>query len=537
MKRLQTTTRITHSRSRAPLTSTRTAATLVEVLMALLIMGVGVISVFALFPIALLRAVQATNQTNARILKADVEEDLYNRPDLLNRHLPPGGAGVPSFRGEWAPRTNYTRGDIVYPAVRPGSALPEPNLWYFCTDTQDSTGTSLPAGTPATSGPVAPAWQTAGVTNDISPNGMQLTIWRPLPLMHLQPNQSPYNDPANVIGNASPLYSTRRYVVDPLGWANAQADNTTFQRPYEFGNKTNVTDATGFSPTPASPADFNLLRINGALNTPAAAVFGTTLPDSWEPLVQATPSDFNPKPTGPQPVTTSVTFPQTVNLDGLRQIYTDLQDQATTPLGIISVPPRIVLTTADGALSETRFLDPTAGALNNRVSWSASNPLPAAFVARDIGQARIETFDRRYTWFMTVNKDSSGRADTKVVVVFNRKFLPEEEHVYNANFGNTNLDIDSDGAQDVFNSSQVRINWTPGMEPDPLLQPGNFLFDARNVEWYRIQQVNVNDQVNGDALLTLDRTAITTPDDGMGNPVPGPGRVILMRGIIDVFDL
>jgi hypothetical protein len=61
----------------------RSGATLIEVLMALMIMSIGVVSVATLFPLALKRAVQATQLTNSQILREQVVEMLKVHPELI----------------------------------------------------------------------------------------------------------------------------------------------------------------------------------------------------------------------------------------------------------------------------------------------------------------------------------------------------------------------------------------------------------------------------------------------------------------------
>jgi prepilin-type N-terminal cleavage/methylation domain-containing protein len=68
----------------------RSGVTLTEVLMSLMIMGVGISAVAVLFPIAVLRSIQATQLTNAAILKQNIEEFLQLRPQLV---FDPDGAG------------------------------------------------------------------------------------------------------------------------------------------------------------------------------------------------------------------------------------------------------------------------------------------------------------------------------------------------------------------------------------------------------------------------------------------------------------
>ena len=67
--------------------------TLTEVLMSVLVMGIGVISVISLFPISFLRSVQATNLTNATILRYNAETQID-----LNRILVDG---VPLYTADF----------------------------------------------------------------------------------------------------------------------------------------------------------------------------------------------------------------------------------------------------------------------------------------------------------------------------------------------------------------------------------------------------------------------------------------------------
>ncbi len=66
-----------------PRVSDRAGATLTEVLMAILVMSVGVVSVITLFPLAILRAVKATQMTNAKLLEENVRNVVRANPWLL----------------------------------------------------------------------------------------------------------------------------------------------------------------------------------------------------------------------------------------------------------------------------------------------------------------------------------------------------------------------------------------------------------------------------------------------------------------------
>lgn len=61
----------------------RNAATLTEVLMAIFIMSIGVVSVITLFPLAILRAVHATQLTNSKVLEENIEEFINTNKWML----------------------------------------------------------------------------------------------------------------------------------------------------------------------------------------------------------------------------------------------------------------------------------------------------------------------------------------------------------------------------------------------------------------------------------------------------------------------
>jgi len=67
----------------SPPAADRSGATLTEVLMAVMLMGIGVVTLATLFPISILRSIQATQLTNATILRYNAEATLGEFPDLV----------------------------------------------------------------------------------------------------------------------------------------------------------------------------------------------------------------------------------------------------------------------------------------------------------------------------------------------------------------------------------------------------------------------------------------------------------------------
>ena len=75
----------------------RSGATLTEVLMAIFVMSIGVVSVVTLFPLAILRAVHATQLTNSKVLEENIEEFIGTnrwmlRGSPVDRQLDPTNA-------------------------------------------------------------------------------------------------------------------------------------------------------------------------------------------------------------------------------------------------------------------------------------------------------------------------------------------------------------------------------------------------------------------------------------------------------------
>ncbi len=79
---------INYQTSKTRIHPRRGGATLIEVLMAILIMSIGIVSIATLFPISVLRSLHATQLTNSTILRfnaeglMDLDTDLIHDPDL-----------------------------------------------------------------------------------------------------------------------------------------------------------------------------------------------------------------------------------------------------------------------------------------------------------------------------------------------------------------------------------------------------------------------------------------------------------------------
>ncbi|WP_075094222.1 hypothetical protein [Planctomyces sp. SH-PL14] len=104
-------------RSLPPQVSPRRGATLTEVLMAIFVMSIGVVSVITLFPLAILRAVHATQLTNSKVLEQNIEEFLHANPWMWR------GSPVD-------PKLNSTDTEFVKPCVIDPLGKPVMGTYY-----------------------------------------------------------------------------------------------------------------------------------------------------------------------------------------------------------------------------------------------------------------------------------------------------------------------------------------------------------------------------------------------------------------------
>ena len=203
----------------------RRGTTLSEVLISLLVMSVGVVSLATLFPISVLRSVQATHLTNAANLRYNVEALLSVRPQLYSIGAP-WEAGLP-----------YAAGAMITPTEL--TSLKSPPVVFMCTQ----------AGT---SGTNEPTWDlvNGNTTNDGS---VQWVTFR-----------------------------LQNYVIDPLGKWNVESTfRSTANNGDFFGN-------VGGSPRAIQLGSgaWNIRAFEGLGGTDInLAADVATLPDSW--LLQA----------------------------------------------------------------------------------------------------------------------------------------------------------------------------------------------------------------------------------------------------------
>jgi hypothetical protein len=233
------------------------------------------------------------------------------------------------------------------------------------------------------------------------------------------------------------------------------------------------------------------------------------------------------------------------------------------------VEGRITLYDATGRFSEVRnirsidstnlqqqiinFGDPIANT-PAPLDWNRAPFVVAPAVTPVIGRVVIETREQRFSWILAC-RISGGSTYASVVCFFNRGSNGEDELIHPAHFS-TRLNVDaSDPLDDLINNNRVVVQFNPTATETPFLKRGGYVCDAQNNRWYRITsyvevanaqaaQIALDENFppaqlgNGPgAVLTLEIPILENSGYYRGGNPAGPGGVILMPGIIDVYPL
>ncbi len=493
-------------------------ATLSEVLVSLLVMSIGVVSLATLFPISVLRSLQATQLTSAANLRYNVEAYLGVNPQLYT-------IGVP-----WQRATSY---------YDPGSSTPTPSTPKpsIVTPTGCCTASIVLVCTQGgTSGTVEPTWNTTdgANTNDGS------VKWQ--------------------------TYRLTNYVVDPLGKHLVETN---------YRQTTNG-DYFGFDAALSVPRQ--VLRAFpgiGASNQDQAAE-AATLPDSWIQQVESNqvtytagastctlgdvPYDLIPTtPTTPAGYLPSriVLFDITGKISYVRPINgitgTAPSQTITWPSATVGSGPLPAGFTPVRARVETK---------ERRYTWMLS-------VRRDGDSFQMEVV-------VFFRRPFSGKDEQ----VYPATFTSVVDLGYDEKYGVANYDDDYDSPSvtdeidelGFVGSDDTPRNWVvvqyDSTGAKPFVKKGGYVTDADNLRWYRILDVFESDTpANVMTKAGLNRTGTIYPPDQSffgantasillrvenkivdSGPQPpkdasdvptGPptGKAMLMRNIVDVYPI
>lgn len=490
----------------------RAGTTLSEVLISLLVMSVGVVSLATLFPISVLRSVQATHLTNATNLRYNVEALLSVRPQLYT-------IGTP-----WVAGGSYSVGDLVTPTEL--TSLKSPPVVFQCI-TGGSTGTQ------------EPAWDliNGNTTNDGS------VAWT--------------------------TYRLQNYVIDPLGkWNVESAYRSTAGNGDFFGNyggaprviqlnsgAYNVRAFPGLGATNqlmaaeiATLPDSWALQAETVVNTAATTSTSVTLTDMQLDISQTTPID----PTGVFTQSRVVLFDGTGRFSEVRPI------NAVGPLTganvVVSWPAFSGALNISPVKARVESKDPRySWLLSVRRGFSGTSFMDIVVFFRRTYSAKDEqVYPATFTAQMDPGYD--GQPGTQGV---------DDD-------GNGNVDDNTElgwPGSDDSPRNWVVVQYDDATGDKPYLKKGGFVTDADGLRWYRIIDIVEGDLINGytplavmkkaglnTTLLTPDgvSTAFTSPkaiflrienkilQSGPQPSAPGGapnGAALLMKGIVDVYPI
>ncbi len=498
----------------------RRGVTITEVLVSLAVMSIGVIAVATLFPLSVLRTVQATQLTNAAQLRYNFEGMAGARPEVY--------AGAEA----WQAGKQYAVGDLIVGTI--------PSEAYFeCT-------------TGGVSFTLEPNWTGFGNTTTEDPGGAAAPKWV--------------------------THRARLFMVDPLGWQNRTEDLTAAPAVNSANIRNSFGRTTLAGSTVANDSRYRIVRFRGGVpNAPApvnlnpssstfwpavgsqadiAANFGArqmaVLPDSW--VLQTDTADIT---TPAAPVTTL----QLSNLP--TSLIQTLDRNADSVVDLIVSPgtaaerdisARVTLYDVTGKISHVRQLtridSPSAGV--EQLTWTGQ--LPSGFTP---ARARIETFEPRYSWMLS-GRHNGPTAYLNLVVFFRRSSDPEDELIHPAHFriGSWPGIDNTLGTTDDISEPTVVIQFHADLAGQrPFLKRGGYVCDAQNNRWYRVisfrevadaraAQLALDPNFMGTmantpgAVVKLDNGVLEEsgfyPNDGGSEE---PGGAILMPGIIDVYPL
>lgn len=451
----------------------RKGATLTEVLMSLLIFSVGIVSVFTLFPVSLLSSIQATKLTNSKILADNVTELIRANPVILAQPCPLANVDA----GFWQPNHQYSVGDCIRPTLPPGQLFAFPIRVYEA-QLIPVTPPAMPPMNPRTAS-IEPNWPGSGTVFDGD------FVWTALTFTALD-----------------------NYIIDPMGATLIPV--LTSEKGYFGYDGTSNTPAGGVLPRRSAGGLTNF-------NTQVIPFF--TQPDTWAVAFDEVPTAITDTATE-----TSVSFSPSVDLSAIVT--------ANHRLTIVSADKKesIALPVGNPAIE----INPGMGINKVNLENNGSSDLPSSLdSASEASTVRLEVFNPRYSYFLTIRKtDAYTQPLISAVLMFNRSFSTQDEQVYKANFGNSSYSDDTEVAAGVA-GDQVRISWAGKQKP--LLREGNYVFDARNVIWYQIADIALDD-ANERADITLDHSVeVRTVDTGTA--AASVGRAIFMPGIVKVIEL
>lgn len=539
----------------------RQGSTLTEVLVSVMVLGIGLISVATLFPLAVVRAVRANQVTQGTILRYAAESQLdaiMLDPDWKYWMFSVENTAATNFQPVDDPTTATYAGSVN--EHFPGNAGDDDGNGVINLDTLNRQQRGNNGWLPGRDG-------VFGVPGVNSSPGYSDTdnVSDDVPILAVQETRYAGRDAKAVI-------------IDPIGWWEMTTSRDVFggRTPGGVatssslprlngghrGNNTYSNDQPRVRPTFVrnSGGTFDALPPGISAGLPPTENFNrggygfdeatarqlATIQDQFSTTLDVDMNDIaDPSAIPPRD---ELALPSTLPVNILSDIIATIRSGGTvqaTFFGIIdddltdTIPPKRTILSrnllheydidGDGALppadaeedldSDGNFDQMTT--TSRLMKWRSDEKLPAFF---QVERIVLQTLQEDFTWMITARLPSPPPAPIEIdmVVFFNRRFEARDELPYTCSLVSTNS----------------RLVWqvdygTPGVKPN-WVRKGNFMFDIEHAEWYLI--VNVVDPENGNWIqVTLERDVRDTPD----GPTDDPDiiRAAFMRGVIDVFPL
>jgi hypothetical protein len=463
-------------------TSPAAGVTLTEVLMSLMIMSIGISAVAVLFPISVLRSVQATQMTNAAILKYNAEALVQMMPQVV--FDPDGDGNLPEHL-----RNSTEQHYIVDPTGYFELAASGASYSTYAT-LSNNNNASLP--------------------NDNAQRG--LCDWFG--------SIDTDND-----GVPEPLTSIPRYDGGiraatisgtlPLGYAPA-GGNPEETRALQMLASTLSKLGDGWDTAVDSIADGYLEASGNVVSSTTGAVHGVKLPDDLDLTGLASSLTTVPVVSGNQ----LIPDPEMV-----RVVVFSFDGRFSVSYPAIEI---------DSASHVVRWSE-QAGQDINKNGTIDSRALPAEFNIGGsyvIGRVLIQTARTKdYNWLLSVRRGSDGQCrGVDVVVTHNKGVTPDDERVFPASFNTATSATSSPFIIRVLSSSGLKLDGVPA---EPHLRRSGYVFDVVNCRWYRIRDyqeatVTVGSVTGPGYLVTLEQPVVQNALDG---------GAMFLPGVVDVFPM
>ena len=471
--------------------------TLVEVLMSLMIMSIGLASVAVLFPISVLRSVQATQMTNAALLKYNAEALIQINPGIV---FDPDGDGNFDEHIRSSTEARYIidpsgyfelaaggAGYATNPSLSAGNdpSFPNDNAerglvdWIGNTDT-DSTNVSVNTPVPVLSLPRYDGGIRMASANSTFPLGLR-----------------PFGGDPEEARTLRMLGSTLSKLGD--GW-----ESVTSALPVKFVFSDGTTGANAI-------AGAAIVGLELPLETDLASVMTAR---SSVPVIGTT--QLIPDPELCRVVVFSL----------------DAGFSQSLPLILADDSTKRVLWSEDIDFDGT----PDAGEDVNQNGQLDIRPLSTQFTVWDavnsqnifqVGQVTLQNAKTHdYNWLLTVRRGLDGQTrGVDVVVTHNKGITTDDERVFSATFSTASPFVFA-----VLKDSGQKINNEPA---EPLLKRSGYVLDVGNARWYRIRDYR-------EATVTIG--SVTGPGYfvDVENPIvanAASGAAMFLPGVIDVYPM